>query len=29
VQEMTDFSEDVQKAAAGFAELQKGSAARR
>jgi hypothetical protein len=29
VQEMTDFSEDVRKAAAGFAELQKGSAARR
>jgi hypothetical protein len=29
VQEMADFSEDVRKAAAGFAELQKGSAARR
>jgi hypothetical protein len=29
VQEMTDFSEDVQKAAVGFAELQKGSGARR
>jgi hypothetical protein len=28
VQEMADFSEDVRKAAAGFAELQKGSAAR-
>ncbi len=25
VQEMTDFSEEVQQAAAGFAELQKGS----
>ena len=29
VQEMTDFSEDVQKAAAGFTELRQGSAARR
>ncbi|MBR0825270.1 YciI family protein [Bradyrhizobium manausense] len=29
VQEMTDFSPDVQEAAAGFAELQKGSRARR
>src|SRR6478735_7484468 len=28
VQEMADFSEDVRKAAAGFAELKKGSAAR-
>ena len=26
VQEMADFSEEVQQAAAGFAELQKGSA---
>jgi hypothetical protein len=29
VQEMADFSEEVQEAAAGFAELQQGSAARR
>jgi hypothetical protein len=29
VQEMTDFSPDVQEAAAGFAELQKGGKARR
>jgi len=29
VQEMTDFSPDVQEAAAGFAELQKGSKAGR
>ncbi len=28
VQEMTDFSEEVQEAAEGFAELQKGSARR-
>ena len=28
VQEMTDFSEEVQEAAQGFAELQKGSARR-
>jgi hypothetical protein len=28
VQEMSDFSEEVQKAAAGFAELQQGSARR-
>jgi hypothetical protein len=29
VQEMADFSEEVQEAAAGFVELQQGSAARR
>jgi hypothetical protein len=29
VQEMSDFSEEVQQAAAGFAELQQGSSARR
>lgn len=28
VQEMSDFPADVQEAAAGFAELQRGSAAR-
>jgi len=29
VQEMSDFSEEVQQAAAGFSELQQGSSARR
>jgi hypothetical protein len=29
VQEMADFSDDVQQALAGFAELQQGRAARR